>query len=293
MLRAQRFISILASGIVFVIAFFRPFPARGQATSGDVIGKVKSIDAEGMRLVVEDRTSGKEVVLAVTGQTSIQAGAIRKLGMERIKPGSLVEVRGASVATKIEVLGQLIGTVQSVSPMSKIIVLEDEATGKQTELKLSNHIQLVKKNQVSSNLVGLKVGSHVIIMPQGSDSSQIIVESEPGNILSEFLENFRHNLFKPLLLFFFLGFIVPILGVKFEFPYVIYQGLTIFLLIAIGWHGGEELASLKPRELASGWVHAGRLSHQLLHRLARLPGALGDDKDAADRPGDGGRVLRL
>ena len=43
-----------------------------------------------------------------------------------------------------------------------------------------------------------------------------------------------------------MGFLVPILGVKLDFPHVIYQGLTIFLLIAIGWKGGEELAHLAP-----------------------------------------------
>jgi uncharacterized protein len=41
-------------------------------------------------------------------------------------------------------------------------------------------------------------------------------------VLLEFWENFRHNLFKPLLLFFYLGFLIPILKVQFEFPYVIY-----------------------------------------------------------------------
>ena len=65
------------------------------------------------------------------------------------------------------------------------------------------------------------------------------------SILGEFWYNFTHNLFKPLLLFFYMGFLVPILKVKFEFPYVIYQGLTIYLLISIGWKGGEELAELK------------------------------------------------
>lgn len=74
-------------------------------------------------------------------------------------------------------------------------------------------------------------------------------------IILEFWENFRHNLFKPLLLFFYMGFLVPILGVKLDFPHVIYQGLTIFLLIAIGWHGGEELAKLSSSELG----HAGGL----------------------------------
>jgi uncharacterized protein len=63
-------------------------------------------------------------------------------------------------------------------------------------------------------------------------------------MFEEFLNNFKHNLFKPLLLFFYMGFSIPILGVPFEFPHVIYQGLTMYLLIAIGWHGGEELASL-------------------------------------------------
>ena len=74
--------------------------------------------------------------------------------------------------------------------------------------------------------------------------------SASRSILAEFWNNFRHNLFKPLLLFFYLGFLVPILRVHFEFPYVMYQALTIYLLIAIGWHGGEELAHLDPR--ASG-----------------------------------------
>ncbi|WP_459956404.1 sodium-dependent bicarbonate transport family permease, partial [Mycobacterium avium] len=53
-------------------------------------------------------------------------------------------------------------------------------------------------------------------------------------MLQEFWHNFTHNLFKPLLLFFYFGFLIPILKVRFEFPYVIYQGLTMYLLLAIG-----------------------------------------------------------
>jgi uncharacterized protein len=71
------------------------------------------------------------------------------------------------------------------------------------------------------------------------------------SFIMEFWENFRHNLFKPLLLFFYMGFLVPILGVKLDFPHIIYQGLTIYLLIAIGWHGGEELAMLPASQLTN------------------------------------------
>jgi uncharacterized protein len=73
-------------------------------------------------------------------------------------------------------------------------------------------------------------------------------------MLQEFWHNFTHNLFKPLLLFFYFGFLIPILKVRFEFPYVIYQGLTMYLLLAIGWHGGEELAKI---EVSSIWTIVG------------------------------------
>jgi uncharacterized protein len=68
-------------------------------------------------------------------------------------------------------------------------------------------------------------------------------------MLNEFWQNFTHNLFKPLLLFFYFGFLIPILKVRFEFPYVIYQGLTMYLLVSIGWQGGEELAKIQPADI--------------------------------------------
>lgn len=90
------------------------------------------------------------------------------------------------------------------------------------------------------------------------------------SMLHEFWENFRHNLFKPLLLFFYMGFAVPILGVAFEFPYVLYQGLTIYLLVSIGWKGGEELASLSAAELsqAAGFMVVGFVLNFLLGIIA-------------------------
>ena len=93
-------------------------------------------------------------------------------------------------------------------------------------------------------------------------------------MLQEFWHNFTHNLFKPLLLFFYFGFLIPILKVQFEFPYVIYQGLTMYLLLAIGWHGGEELAKIKPDERRDHRrLHGAGLRAQLRDRRPRLPAA--------------------
>src|SRR5437660_2544388 len=99
-------------------------------------------------------------------------------------------------------------------------------------------------------------------------------------MLLEFWENFRHNLFKPLLMFFYLGFLIPILKVQFEFPYVIYQGVTMYLLLAIGWHGGEELATIHAASIGTivgfiilGFVLnflIGLIAYLLLGRMAKL-----------------------
>lgn len=89
-------------------------------------------------------------------------------------------------------------------------------------------------------------------------------------MLLEFWGNFQHNLFKPLLLFFYLGFLIPILKVQFEFPYVIYQAVTMYLLLAIGWHGGEELATIHIANIGSivGFIVLGFLLNFLIGFLA-------------------------
>jgi hypothetical protein len=102
----------------------------------------------------------------------------------------------------------------------------------------------------------------------------------PADLLHEFWENFRHNLFKPLLLFFYAGFSAPILRVPFEFPHILYQSLTIYLLVAIGWHGGEQLAALPGHTFAHalgfmliGFVTnfiIGCVAYAILRKVTRL-----------------------
>lgn len=89
-------------------------------------------------------------------------------------------------------------------------------------------------------------------------------------MLETLLTNISHNLFKPLLLFFYAGFAIPLLKVKFEFPKVLYQGLTIYLLLAIGWHGGEELAGLEPEMYgqAAGFMVIGFFTNLIIGIVA-------------------------
>jgi uncharacterized protein len=89
-------------------------------------------------------------------------------------------------------------------------------------------------------------------------------------MLFELFDNFRHNLFKPLLMFFYLGFAATLLRVPLKYPPQLYQGLTIYLLIAIGWHGGEELAELPASTLgqALGFMLIGFMSNLFIGILA-------------------------
>ncbi len=86
------------------------------------------------------------------------------------------------------------------------------------------------------------------------------------DMLVDLLVNIQHNLFKPLLMFFFMGFLIPLLKIPFEFPKPLYQSITLYLLIAIGWHGGEELASLSGAQFqdALGFMALGFLTNLII-----------------------------
>ena len=281
MQRPQQSVVAVAGGVILAIlsgvsarAVEAPQAAaipRAGTVSGEytLSGEIKEIDTVGRRIIVHDAKTGQDVAFTVTPQTSIESGAIPKIELERIKAGSDVAIRDASFATNISIRGQIMGTVKSVSPVSKIIVLEEEGSGKDVELPLSGRFELIRGKQRDSSLIGLKVGSHVILMPD-SATTRIVVEGEPESMIDEFAANFRHNLFKPLLLFFYSGFLVPILGVKFDIPYVTYQAMIMYLLFAIGWHGGEELARLSSSSLgqAVGFMGVGFVTNTVIGFIA-------------------------
>ena len=178
------------------------------------------------------------------------------------------------------------GKIKSIDRKKQQIVVEKDATHEDVTVNLGslNSTGLGKGQQ---GLGDVKVGDHISV-ESAIAASRItpIATAEPKekpSLLAQFWDNFRHNLFKPLLLFFYLGFPSSILPrYKFEFPYVVYQALTIYLLIAIiGWHGGEEVGpELKSRTCTPGcprasWASASSRtsSSASLAYLAELPTA--------------------
>ena len=151
-----------------------------------------------------------------------------------------------SVASSQEIKG----TVKEIDLPGRRLTIDTPTLHKDMVVRLTRDADVDAPDGHHINLNELKVGDRVTVTNAVIASDISIEPVQPHrNPLEEFWYNFRHNLFKPLLLFFYLGFLVPILRVKFEFPYVMYQALTIYLLIAIGWHGGEELANLPTSSL--------------------------------------------
>lgn len=104
----------------------------------------------------------------------------------------------------------------------------------------------------------------------GAAAAASSFEPHEATLLLQFWHNVQTNLFKPLLLFFLVGLAIPILKIHLEFPYAVYQGLIIYLLISIGWHGGEELAVLAPQQLlqAAAFMMVGFITNAVIGLLS-------------------------
>jgi hypothetical protein len=194
-------------------------------------------------------------------------------------PKMLLAVGIAALLISLPVLAdELRGTVKSVDKANSRMIVHDDLAQRDVVVNFSKTTALRSGSGAFADLKDVKVGSKVSIADSITASKVTIEEPSPSemskeeshSIIADFWQNFRHNLFKPLLLFFYLGFLVPILRVHFEFPYVMYQALTIYLLIAIGWHGGEELSHLNPNHIQSivGFMFVGFLTNTVIGILA-------------------------
>jgi hypothetical protein len=165
------------------------------------------------------------------------------------------------------------GTVKRIDTARNQIVIEHQALHREVRVRLTPDATFRQGDGSTIDPSAIKPGDRVTITSATIASD---VALEPPTVYHSFVEelwhNITHNLFKPLLLFFFLGFLVPLLKIKFEFPYAFYQGLTIYLLLAIGWHGGEELAQLNPAILGPvlGFMGVGFVTNTLVGFLAYI-----------------------
>ncbi|MFO0958140.1 MAG: sodium-dependent bicarbonate transport family permease [Isosphaeraceae bacterium] len=228
-------------------AFSWGAPARGQ----DVVAEVHSIDVENRSMMVFLPGAKDPTRIVLTEQTRIEAGGDRQVKLDQLRPGTRIVIRNQATASHIRIPDEVIGHVIGYNAETRVLSIREDISNDDVDIVIEKDATIEAPGGREGSAADFRVDSHAIVamLPLAATSSmhvarRVIIDAYPVGLFEEALHNFRKNLFKPLLLFFFMGFLVPILRVQFEFPYMIYQGLTIYLLIAIGWKGGEELAEL-------------------------------------------------
>jgi hypothetical protein len=241
------------TSLVILCVFLNQSWAEHEAAPADAAPPTK-----GKILVADERLPLLTVTTTGDNQIPIHVAVDAKVTLNG-KPSRLDSLtKGDIVQVEYEPKTRVIVKVVASRPSPGMFVSSSSNEISVSDGNKTNTYQLASDAEILLNdepakLDQFEAGDHISVIPNAAGEAATISVVRKG-LVSEFWENFRHNLFKPLLLFFYMGFSVPILKIAFEFPHVIYQGLTIYLLIAIGWHGGEELAGLTGRELSQALV---------------------------------------
>jgi hypothetical protein len=200
--------------------------------------KITTVDSGRPKLTATDGEN--QTVFEISPHTQVRLNGAEATADE-IAPGDTVtfEVDENKIVTSVEATRVQSGIVLEISE-GRLVVTTDYTD--KLSFGLTDDAQVLQ-NGAQVKLADLQRGDRAKISPN-REGLAVKIDVARRSLIAEFWDNFRHNLFKPLLLFFYMGFSVPLLKVAFEFPHVIYQGLTIYLLVSIGWKGGEELAEL-------------------------------------------------
>lgn len=200
--------------------------------------KIASVDSGRPKLTATDGEN--QTVFEIYPETKVRLNGAPAIAAD-IAPGDTVtfEVDEHNIVTTVDATRVQSGIVLQQADGS-IDVTTDYTDRLSFKLADDAHVLL---NGTEVKLADLARNDRAKISPNSAGLA-VKIDVVRRSMFAEFWDNFRHNLFKPLLLFFYMGFTVPLLKIAFEFPHVIYQGLTIYLLVSIGWKGGEELAEL-------------------------------------------------
>lgn len=212
----------------------------GVQISYTSLGKLSNIYDGSPEIMISEDDALKEKKFQVSRDVAVSINN-QPSTLDDLQPGDDVSVkkddRGRIVSVQARHAEQ--GIFWSASQDS-IVISPDYVQKKSFKLLPDSKVIL---NGSPATIADLHNGDQVVILPS-REGDALKLEVSRISMFSTFWTNFQHNLFKPLLMFFYFGFSVPLLRIAFEFPKAIYQGLTIYLLLSIGWHGGEELAVL-------------------------------------------------
>lgn len=248
--RSRGLLVRLVSSIFFATFVLCSIPL--QANEASPSGAAESIQAKSVADGARSDTS-KGTIAATKppiGQVVFR-GVVELDGLEDIRSGTRVDVWLATLGDEGPTAKRLVRGVAVIAaePVAKAgrDVIEGEVHGENPAV---GHGGYFPTSSVGLAVSGGQLETLRVAGAQGVLRLRPAAVASTGSPLRDIARNFVANLFQPLLLFFFLGFSVPLFKVPLEYPKALYHSLVIYLLLAIGWHGGELMAHLQPSELA-------------------------------------------
>lgn len=200
----------------------------------------------------------------------------------QVVPGDLVDVHLVNLSSEGEKTERILSKIRVHSLGKEQLALSPQAGRQSISISQDHQNPNLDTAENSSKIfpirsIGLQIDStrwEKLRVAQAQGVIRVTPSPPPveGGALAQIASSFVTNLFQPLLLFFFMGFAIPLLRVPFEYPKALYQSLTMYLLIAIGWHGGELMAELPRSQLAiaGGLVVIGMATNGLIGVAATI-----------------------
>jgi len=161
-------------------------PAVAQLT-----GHVKSVDTTANSLVVTQTGTGTEHVIGVPAQTVVVTREGKPLTLKDIRKGDGLSITfvGGVASRIVAEQGRLVGTVKSVDPDAKTLVIREtvpkgeERTGKDPILTIDDRTMITTTDGKPIKFVDLKEGDGVSIAHAGDLAQMIEVRVKPDELI--------------------------------------------------------------------------------------------------------------
>ena len=158
--------------------------AVGSARGDQLVGVVKSVDAQGRKFVVIEKATDDKVDIAVTPATTIVTENGRPIVIKHLKKGDGVGITYVNgVATAIVVnQGPLLGVVEKVDLDDKSFVVEEKDTGRDVKIALADDTTIETAGGKVYKLKDLKSGDGVSVIYDGEDVAKVTVNVKPPEL---------------------------------------------------------------------------------------------------------------
>jgi hypothetical protein len=175
-----------ALGIAGALAALGVLLMTDRANAEGLTGHVQSVDPVAGAFVVKETETGRDVTVAVNGQTMITTAAGVPVALKDLKKGDGVGItHGAGVASRILVNSkppELAGQISSIDLDARQLVVTQAETDKEFPVATDARTRIVTLGGESLALKDLKQGDGVGISYEGNIARLMVVNVKPDEL---------------------------------------------------------------------------------------------------------------